>query len=54
MDGNGSWVEISATEFNWARFRAVRKGSDSGHMTPDEWAILAYKHLDHHLRQFGT
>jgi hypothetical protein len=25
-----------------------------GHMTPDEWAILAYKHLDHHLRQFGT
>ncbi len=25
-----------------------------GPMTPAEWAILAYKHLDHHLRQFGT
>ena len=24
-----------------------------GHLTPDEWAILSYKHLDHHLRQFG-
>jgi len=25
-----------------------------GPMTPTEWAILAYKHLDHHLRQFGA
>jgi hypothetical protein len=25
-----------------------------GGMTPDEWAILMYKHLDHHLRQFGV
>jgi hypothetical protein len=25
-----------------------------GPMTPDEWAILTYKHLDHHLRQFGV
>ena len=25
-----------------------------GRMTPDEWAILIYKHLDHHLRQFGV
>jgi hypothetical protein len=25
-----------------------------GKMTPDEWAVLAYKHLDHHLRQFGV
>lgn len=25
-----------------------------GRMTPDEWAILMYKHLDHHLRQFGA
>ncbi|HTH53588.1 MAG TPA: DUF1569 domain-containing protein [Edaphobacter sp.] len=24
-----------------------------GPMTPDEWAIMGYKHLDHHLRQFG-
>ena len=25
-----------------------------GKMTPDEWAILMYKHIDHHLRQFGV
>ena len=25
-----------------------------GHLTPDEWARLMYKHLDHHLRQFGV
>lgn len=25
-----------------------------GRMTPDEWAVLMYKHLDHHLRQFGV
>jgi hypothetical protein len=24
-----------------------------GPLLPDEWAILMYKHLDHHLRQFG-
>ena len=23
-----------------------------GKLTPEEWAILMYKHLDHHLRQF--
>jgi hypothetical protein len=25
-----------------------------GRLTAEEWAILMYKHLDHHLRQFGT
>jgi hypothetical protein len=25
-----------------------------GQLTPEEWAILMYKHLDHHLRQFGV
>lgn len=25
-----------------------------GPLTPEQWAILAYKHLDHHLRQFGA
>jgi len=25
-----------------------------GHLTPGEWAVLMYKHLDHHLRQFGV
>jgi hypothetical protein len=23
-------------------------------LTPDEWSALMYKHLDHHLRQFGA
>ena len=25
-----------------------------GKMTSEEWGILMYKHLDHHLRQFGV
>jgi hypothetical protein len=25
-----------------------------GRLTPGEWAELMYKHLDHHLRQFGV
>lgn len=25
-----------------------------GPMTPDEWDIIQWKHLDHHLRQFGV
>lgn len=25
-----------------------------GTMTPDEWDMLQWKHLDHHLRQFGV
>lgn len=25
-----------------------------GRLTPEEWASLMYKHLDHHLRQFGV
>ena len=25
-----------------------------GRMTPIEWAMLGYKHLDHHLKQFGA
>jgi hypothetical protein len=25
-----------------------------GKMTPQEWAVLMYKHVDHHLRQFGA
>jgi hypothetical protein len=24
-----------------------------GRLTGDQWAILMYKHMDHHLRQFG-
>jgi hypothetical protein len=25
-----------------------------GRLTPEEWATLMYKHVDHHLRQFGV
>jgi hypothetical protein len=25
-----------------------------GCLTPEEWSVLMYKHLDHHLRQFGA
>jgi hypothetical protein len=25
-----------------------------GKLTSDQWAVLNYKHLDHHLRQFGA
>jgi len=25
-----------------------------GQMSPEEWATLMYKHVDHHLRQFGV
>jgi len=25
-----------------------------GPLTPEEWAALMYKHIDHHLRQFGV
>ena len=25
-----------------------------GPLKPQQWAILMYKHLDHHLRQFGV
>ncbi len=25
-----------------------------GPLTPEEWAVLMYMHLDHHLRQFGV
>jgi hypothetical protein len=25
-----------------------------GVITPEQWAIIMYKHLDHHLRQFGV
>ena len=25
-----------------------------GKLTPEQWSMLVYKHLDHHLRQFGA
>lgn len=25
-----------------------------GHLTPSQWGALMYKHIDHHLKQFGV
>ena len=25
-----------------------------GHMNAKEWGVLAHKHIDHHLKQFGA
>lgn len=33
---------------------AARPHPFFGKMTMDEWGYLQYKHLDHHLRQFGA
>jgi len=33
---------------------AARPHPFFGKMTADEWGILAWKHLDHHLRQFAA
>ena len=32
----------------------TRKHHFFGQMTPDEWARSMYKHIDHHLTQFGV
>jgi hypothetical protein len=32
----------------------THKHSYFGNLTPNEWAILKWKHFDHHLRQFGA
>jgi Protein of unknown function (DUF1569) len=43
------------------RFAAAGPGGCTSHphsffgrLTPDEWSAWMYKHLDHHLRQFGV
>jgi hypothetical protein len=33
---------------------AGRMHSFFGRLTGEEWGVLMYKHLDHHLRQFGA
>ncbi len=37
-----------------ARAADGRVHSFFGKMTGEEWGVLMYKHLDHHLRQFGA
>ena len=31
-----------------------RKHPFFGHLTPNEWSRSTYKHIDHHLKQFGA
>ena len=33
---------------------SVHPHSFFGHLTSEQWGILMYKHVDHHLRQFGV
>jgi hypothetical protein len=33
---------------------AIKQHPFFGKMNGNEWAVLAYKHMDHHLRQFGV
>ena len=61
MDGERDFVAEQRRLLDWVdRFSAG--GPDQctshphcffGYMTPLEWAIVGYKHLDHHLRQFN-
>jgi hypothetical protein len=39
---------IQADDFRWGYHGAF------GQLNRKEWGILAYKHLDHHLKQFGV
>jgi hypothetical protein len=41
------FVEAPA-DFKWGAHGAF------GKLNRNEWSILAYKHLDHHLKQFGV
>jgi hypothetical protein len=46
------WVDRFASE--GPQLYKAHAHSFFGPMTPMEWAILGYKHLDHHLKQFGA
>ncbi len=43
-------------KFNTSGVEGITKETHPffGEMSPDEWDRLMYKHLDHHLRQFGV
>ena len=44
-----------ATEFYGTRDQKDREPHPGfGHFTYDQWGQMQYKHLDHHLRQFGV
>ena len=37
-----------------AAYNQKRPHSAIGYLTPEEWSFWMYKHIDHHLRQFGA
>ncbi|MES2517239.1 MAG: DUF1569 domain-containing protein [Bacteroidota bacterium] len=45
---------IQRTEKLGAAYFANKESTSFGKMTADEWNNLFYKHLDHHLTQFGV
>jgi Protein of unknown function (DUF1569) len=46
-----AWVDRLGTASSDARWAAHPL---FGRLTGEEWGILAHKHIDHHLRQFGV
>jgi len=38
----------------WLGVAPLPRAGFFGPLTADEWDRLLWKHLDHHLRQFGT
>lgn len=44
----------SALAENGTRILKVKKHPFFGEMTEDQWDVLLWKHLDHHLQQFGV
>jgi len=49
-------TELSALVERFARGRDQRWGRSPflGDLSPEQWARLNWRHLDHHLRQFGV
>jgi len=45
---------IRRFQISGATDHAKRTHSFFGPMPPDEWARLMYRHIDHHLQQFGA
>lgn len=44
----------SALAENGTRILKVKKHPFFGEMSEDQWDVLLWKHLDHHLQQFGV
>ncbi|MEM9920925.1 MAG: DUF1569 domain-containing protein [Bacteroidota bacterium] len=61
VTGNPSFEEEKARLLSWIHRFYERAGDGKpmgrhpilGSFTPQQWAVGQYKHLDHHLRQFG-